>query len=116
MSCLPLYLLTRRHDGKTPGSGDSQSVHRFTDDILPEHRPQCCLTIAAPGVGSPPRALELNVYPLPRRQNMLAQQDSAAITQHREVAELVARVGLRDGLGAGGKDLPREETCPIAFE
>ena len=47
---------------------------------------------------------------------MLPEQDGAAITEHREVAELVPRLGRRDGLGAWRKHLPRKEPRHIAFK
>ena len=83
---------------------DAERRHRLADDVFAQHRTQRRTAIAAARERRGPRTLELDVAPHARAIDHLAQQDGAAIAELRhEVAELVAGIGERDRLGAGGE-------------
>ena len=104
------------HDGfarcnhsQTARGRDPQRMHRFADDVLTQHRPHGGTPIAAARVGRLPRAFEGDVHTLAGWCEVFAQQQGSSITKHREVAKLMARIRLRDGLGALGQHLTRPD-------
>src|SRR5213076_154276 len=79
---------------------DAERVHRLADDRFAQHRPDGGLAVAAARKRRPPGALERDVAPLTLAVDELAEQQRTAIAERRrEVAELVPRISLGDGLG-----------------
>ena len=83
--------------------------HGLADDVFAEHRPEGGTAVAAAREPRPPRPLELDVHEPPGRRPVLAQQDGAAIAEHREAAVLVPGVGLCDRSGTDRQVLAREQ-------
>ena len=93
--------LARRDDRERARRRDPQRRHRLAHDVLAQHGAERRATVASARERRAPRALELDVAPLAVRADDLAQQDRAPVAELRhEVAELMARVRERDGLGA----------------
>ena len=83
---------------------DAERRHRLADDVFAQHRTERRAAVAAARERRRARALELDVAPHARAIDHLAQQDGAAVAELRhEVAELVAGIGERDRLRAGGE-------------
>ena len=99
----------RRDDGQAPRRWNAEGVHRLADDVFAEHRPERRQAIAIPRKRRPPGALQLDVEPRARGRKLLAEEDRPAVAEHREVAVLVARIGLGDRLGPRGQDLAGED-------
>ncbi len=86
-----------RDDGQRPGGGDPERVHRLAHDVLAQHRAHRGQTVAAAGERGPAGALEMQVArPAVGVRELAEQQGPAVAEAGRVVAELVARVGLRD--------------------
>ncbi len=87
-----------RDGGQRAGRGYAQRMHGFADDIFAQHRPQCRLAIAAPRKGRATGAFQLHISAPTVAIDQFAEQEGAAIAQlRREVAELMAGVGLGQG-------------------
>ena len=98
---LAQHRLAGRDDRQRARRRDAERVHRLADQYLAQHRPDRGLAVAAARERRAPRALERDVAPLAVAVDHLAEQQGAAVAElRREAAELVARVGLRDRLGA----------------
>jgi len=95
-----------RHDRQRSRRRDARRVHPFRNQHLPQHRPHGGLAVAAPRERRAARTLERDVAPQASGVDHLTQQQRAPVTQpRRPSAELVARVHLREGLGALGYDV-----------
>src|SRR5699024_1333870 len=87
---LTLDVLAGGHRRERPGGRNAQGVHRFTHQVLPQHRSQYRLAVATPGERRAPRPLEGDVAAAAVNVGDLTQQNRAAVTEHRvELAELV---------------------------
>jgi hypothetical protein len=84
-------------------------VHRLTDDVFAEHRPERGAAVAATREACLTGAFQLYVEAHARRRHLLAKQNRAAVAERGEVAELVAGVGLRNRSGAGGQHIAGED-------
>ena len=71
--------------------------------------PRAAQAVAAAREPRPPRPLQLDVDEPAGRRPVLAQQDGAAVAEHREAAELVPGVRLGDRSGTGRQVLAREQ-------
>ncbi len=81
--------------------GTPERRHRLADDIFAKHRPKRRAAVAAPGEGRPAGTLQLDVPADAVAIDHLAQQDRPAVAELRdEHAELVARIGHRERIGA----------------
>ena len=100
--------LARRRDRQAARRRDAEGVHRLADDVLAQHRAEGGAAVAAAREPRPSRPFQLDVEALAGRGDLLAEQDGAAVAEHREVAELVAGVGLGDGPGAVGQGVAGE--------
>ena len=92
-----------RGDGEAPRRGDAEGMHRLTDEHLAEHRPQRRPAVSAARVASPPRPLQLEVVAGAVGGEVFAEEDGAAVAEIREMAVLVAGIGLGDRVGSGGE-------------
>ena len=83
------------HDGECTRACDAECVHRFSEQVLTQHRAEHRLAIAAPSEGRASRTLEMEIVSAPCRIDQLTEQHRAAITETRRVStELVAGVRL----------------------
>ena len=107
--CFAEHMLAGRDRRQRPCGRDAEGVHRLRDDVFAQHRPERGAPIPTAREGGGPRALELDVPPRPVPPDHLAQQDGAAIAElGDEIAELVAGIGLGEGLRALGHRIARE--------
>ena len=106
---VPVDRLAGGDDREAPRGGDAEGGHGLADDVLAEHRPEGGQPVAAAREPRPPRPLQLDVDEPAGRRAVLAQQDGAAVAEHREAAELVPGVRLGDRPGAGRQVLAREQ-------
>ena len=82
---------------------NAERRHRLADDVFAQHRAQRRAAVTTARERRRARALELDVAPLARAIDHLAQEDGATIAELRhEVAELVAGIGECDRLRADG--------------
>ena len=109
----PHHPLSRRRHGEAAGGRDAECVHGLADHILPEHRPLCRPAVAAAGVAGSPRALQLDVEPPAIGRELLAEQDRPAVTEVRELSELMAGVGLGDWLGSWRQFVATEDRSGV---
>jgi hypothetical protein len=92
---VPLHGTSGRDHGQGPGGRDAQGLHRLTDGVLPQHRPQHREPVAPAGERGAPRPLQVHVAPSTRRVGQLAEQQGATVAEaRREAPELVAGIGL----------------------
>jgi hypothetical protein len=85
-------------------------VHGFAEDVFAEDGAEGGFAVAAAGEGSAAGAFELDITALAVKIDDFAEEEGAAVTElGHEVAELVAGVGLGEGLGAVGKGVAGEE-------
>jgi hypothetical protein len=90
-------------------------MHGFADQHLAQHRPDGRLAVAVAREGRAPRALEGEVAAAAVAVDELADQQCPAVAElRREVAELVAGIGLGDGRGALGQALPENSAASAA--
>ena len=95
--------LARGRGRERPGGGDAERRHGLADQVLAQHGAERRAAVAAARVRRAARALELDIAPAARAVHDLAQQDGPAVAElGHELAELVARVGGRERLGAFG--------------
>ena len=93
---------------------DAERRHRLADEVLAQDGPERGATVAASRERGAARALELDVPSLAVLADDLAEQDRASVAQlPHERAELVARVGERQGLRARRNTVAREDLCPL---
>ena len=79
-------------------------MHRFADEVLAQHGPERCASVAIARERRPSRALELDVAPHAVASHPLSEQNGATITELRhEAAELMTRVGQSDRVGIIGR-------------
>ena len=90
-------------DGEAPRRGDAEGMHRLTDEHLAEHRPQRRSAVTAARVAGAPRPLQLEVVAGAVGGEVFAEEDGAAVAEVREMAVLVAGIGLGDRVGSGGE-------------
>ncbi len=99
--------------GERARGRNAQGMHRFADDVFAQHRPQRGAAVAAARERRRAGALELDVAADAVLVDHLAEQDGAAVAQLRhELPELVAGIGHRDRVGAGGSVLPARISAP----
>ncbi len=104
----------RRHR-EGAGGRDPERVHGLADEELPQHRPDGGQSVAPSRERCAPRPLQMQVAQTPVRCGDLAEQQRAAVAEHgRIAAELVPRVGLRDGHRGCGEPIAREEADTVA--
>ncbi len=97
-------------DGERARGGHAERVHGFAQDVFAEDGAERGFTITAAGERGAAGAFELDVAALANGIDHFAEQDGAAVAELRdEVAELVAGVGLGQGLGAGGSVVSGED-------
>jgi len=85
-------------------------VHGFADQHLPQHGPHGSLAVAAAREGRAARALEGDVATAALAVDDLPQQQGPAVAQlGRELAKLVAGVGLGNGAGAFWQSVAGEQ-------
>ena len=108
---LPPDPFTRGGHRKTPRGRDPQRVHRLADDVFPQHWALRGAAIAAARVSCPAPALEMQIDATAVRREMLAEEDRPTVAEIREVAELVAGIGLGDRIGPGRKLVADEHGC-----
>ena len=90
-----------RYGGKRPRRRDAERLHRFAHDVFAQHRPDRRAAVAVARVGRRPGTLQLDVVTPALRIDRFAQQERAAIAElRREMAELVAGIGLSQRLSA----------------
>ena len=108
-----VHRLARRCDCEGAGGGDAKRVHGLADQHLAKHGADGGLAVAAAAEWRAARALERDVATTTLPVDHLAEKQCAAITElRREPAELVARVGLSQGFGAGRQLVSGERRCP----
>ncbi len=95
--------VARRDDGETTSGRNPQRMHRFTHQVLAQHRTEHREPVAAASEGGAPRPLQVQVASRAVGGEHLAEQQRPAVTEPRGVpAELMAGVCLGDGLRPGG--------------
>ena len=104
-----IHRLPCRHHRQAPSGRNPERVHRFADDVFPQHWPERGPPITATGEPRLPRPFELNVEAIAGWRNLLAEQDGAAIAKAGEVAELVTRIRLRDRSSTLGQHIAGED-------
>ena len=83
---------------------NAERMHRFADEVLAQHGPKRCASVAIARERRPSRALELDVAPHAVASHPLTEQDGATITELRhEAAKLMTRVGQSDRVGIIGR-------------
>jgi hypothetical protein len=91
------------------GGGNAHRVHGLGDHELAQHGANPGAAVAHAGEGGAAGALELDVAAASLPVHDLAQEDRAAVAELGvPAAELVARIGLRERLGAFGDGVARE--------
>ena len=92
-TCSPVATTDKRPRGRDP-----ERVHRLADEVLAQHRAHRGPAVAAAGERCAPGPLQVQVAPVARAVDDLAEQQRPAVAEAGLVeAELVARVGLRYG-------------------
>ncbi len=97
-------LFARCDYGQRPCGWHAHCSHEFRDHVFAQHRADGGLAVPATREWGAPRALQLDVEAIAVRGDDLAQEMRPTIAKlRREAAELVAGIGLGDGIGPGGK-------------
>jgi hypothetical protein len=73
-------------------------MYRFADQVFPEHGPKGGTPITPTRIPASARTFQLYIEPLTGSSDLFAQQNGASVAQDREAPELVAGIGLGDGL------------------
>jgi len=108
------HRLPGRDHSQAAGRWDPKRMHRLADDVLAQHRAKGSTPVATPRVGRPARTLKLDIESLTGWGDLLAEQDGPPVPQHGEMAELMAGIGLGEGLGAFRHQVPGEH-CDAIF-
>ncbi len=99
-------LVTRRHGREPARRRDAERIHGFADQIFAQDRAERGAAVAAAREGRRAGAFELDVAAQAALVHDFAEQDRPPIAQSRdELAELMARIGRGDGIGAIGNAL-----------
>ena len=107
------HILARDHGGQRARGRYAQREHRLADDVFAQHGAERGAAVAAAGERGGARALELDIPADAVLVDDLAEQDGAAVAElGNEVPELVAGIGHRDRIGAGGQGFAGRISAP----
>ena len=106
--------VARRHGRQRPRRRNAERRHRLGHDVFTQHRPERRAPVAAARERRRAGALQLQVEAPALAVDDLAQEHRPPVAELRhEIAELVARIGHGDRLGAVRDPLAGEHRDPL---
>ena len=111
-AALAQHLLARQRGGEGAGRGNTQRMHGLTEQIFAQHRTQHCFAVTPARKRCGARPFQMNVAPLARAVDNLAQKERATIPQlRREPAELMPCIGHSQGCCARRRGTSGQDGC-----
>ena len=96
--------LAGSHGGESASGGDAEGMHGLANQVFPQHRADRRTAVAAAGERGGAGTLKLDVIPVAigTDQSSPSRMARPSARLRREVAELMAGIGLGNGLGGFG--------------